>query len=227
MNDSNLKTRMLNTISSSFTRDENSNLALLFETFANQIDKSRNQIKNIYDWQDINQAEGKALDDIGREYGIARPDENDDFYRFLLNNARIKNHTDGSIDSVIKLVAASLQADYQEFHVKTGYENNKEKLTVSIEDIPNKYNQDSRKTKILLQNLEESIAAGIRLSNVSFQEYVDGNIFVAPYSQSMYEEFNKMKLDFDLDNQNKMHITFANSYKQIETVSMKRGNLNG
>lgn len=193
MNDEQLQLLMLNKTTISFNHDDDSNLSSLFYIKARSINRIGNQLNKMFNWQDINQAEGKVLDDIGNDYGISRTDNDDDFFRFLLNNARIKNHTDGSVDSLIRLVSVSLQANYDEFHVKAGHENNGENLTISIEDIPNKYNQDARKTKMLMKNLEASIVAGVRLVAVSFQEYNKNELFMQLVNQFIYKENNEMK----------------------------------
>lgn len=187
--------QMVDQTSYVFDHDDNSNLTGIFEVLNHANYDQREQLKNIFDWQQLDNAQGKVLDMIGQDYGVNRIDNDDDFYRFLIRLAKIKNHTDGSIDSLYNLIAYALQADTSEFHIRLGYEINGEPNAIRVDNVLNKYNNDPRKTRLLMLYLSESIAAGIRLIGLSFQEINNNDLFVTGYSRA----FIKYKVPSDID----------------------------
>lgn len=214
--------KMVDETSYVFDHDENSNWSGIFDVLNHANQQERDQIKRFLEWQDLDKAEGKVLDDIGRDYGVSRIDNDDNFYRFLIRLAQLKNHTDGSIDSLYKLISFALQADPSEFVIRLGYEIDGEPNAIRVDDVPNKYNGDPRKTRILLKYLEESRAAGIRLAGMTFQENNVNNIYIGMTSVTMEEETNKMKTSFELTNTTKNYMAFANSTQYEENNTMKR-----
>ncbi|MGF7436334.1 hypothetical protein [Lentilactobacillus senioris] len=217
--------KMVDETSYVFDHDENSNWSGIFDILNHANQQERDQIKRFLEWQDLDKAEGKVLDDIGRDYGVSRIDNDDNFYRFLIRLAQLKNHTDGSIDSLYKLISFALQADPSEFVIRLGYEIDGEPNAIHVEDIPNKYSDDPRKTRILLKYLEESRAAGIRLAGLTFQENNINNLYIGMASVTMFEENNKMKLASELDNSVHQYVAIASPTQYEETNKMKRRNI--
>lgn len=217
--------KMVDQTSYVFDHDDNSNWTGIFEVLNHANYDQREQLKKILDWQQLDNAKGKILDDIGRDYGVNRIDNDDDFYRFLIRLAKIKNHTDGSVNSIYNLISYALQVNPDEFSIKFGYEIDGEPNAIRVDDIPNEYSSDPRKTRILMKYLEQSIAAGIRLIGLTFQENNINNLYIGMASVTMVEETNKMKLASELDNSVHQYVAIANPTQYEETNKMKRRNI--
>lgn len=218
--------QMVDQTSYVFDHDDNSNLTGIFEILNHTNYDQREQLKRIFDWQQLDNAQGKVLDMIGQDYGVNRIDNDDDFYRFLIRLAKIKNHTDGSINSIYNLISYALQVSSEEFSIKLGYEIDGEPNAIRVDDIPNEYSKDPRKTRILMKYLEQSIAAGIRLIGLTFQENNINNLYIGMTSVTMEEETNKMKTSFELTNTTKHFMAFANATQYEEHNTMKRRDMN-
>jgi len=217
--------QMVDETSYVFDHDDESNWTALFDILNHSDHVQRQQVQQLRDWKFIDNQSGKALDDTGKDYGVSRIDDNDDFYRFLIRLAKLKNHTDGSVDSLYRLIAYALQAEPNEFVIRFGYEVDGEPNALRIDDVPNSYNTDTRKTRLLMKYLEQSVAAGIRLVGMTFQEINQNNLYIGMVSTTMEEETNVMKTSYELDNFAKKFIGF-NAVTQYEEINiMKRRNV--
>lgn len=213
--------KFMSLLSYALDHRNNSNLSLVIKAFNDSIFQQKKQLHRIKNWTDIDKAQGKVLDSIGQNYGVSRIDADDDFYRFLIKIAKLKNHSDGSVNEIINIISTALNADPTEFVVKFGYEIDGEPLALRIDNIPNKYNDNPRKTKLMLKYLEESLAAGIRLIGMTFQENNTSNLYIGMTSVTMEEETNVMKSNFEIDNSNKQFIAISTQTQFEETNTMK------
>lgn len=161
-------TTILNELPSSLNYQEDSNNAKMLSFYADTMVDIQNLLNQMQIWRDINKAEGQALDRIGADYEVYRNGYDDDFYRFMIRSKQLQRLTDGTYNSLIKLVGDSLEADYADFNVRPMYESTGEPDAVEITNIPGHYINDERKEKLLFDRLQSAINAGIRLANVEF-----------------------------------------------------------
>ena len=161
-------TTILNELPSSLNYQEDSNNAKMLSFYADTMVDIQNLLNQMQIWRDINKAEGQALDRIGADYEVYRNGYDDDFYRFMIRTKQLQRLTDGTYNSLIKLVGDSLEADYADFNVRPMYESTGEPDAVEITNIPGHYINDERKEKLLFDRLQSAVDAGIRLANVEF-----------------------------------------------------------
>jgi hypothetical protein len=161
-------TTILNELPSSLNYQEDSNNAKMLSFYADTMVDIQNLLNQMQIWRDINKAEGQALDRIGADYEVYRNGYDDDFYRFMIRTKQLQRLTDGTYNSLIKLVGDSLEADYADFNVRPMYESTGEPDAVEITNIPGRYINDERKEKLLFDRLQSAVDAGIRLANVEF-----------------------------------------------------------
>lgn len=161
-------TTILNELPSSLNYQEDSNNAKMLSFYADTMVDIQNLLNQMQIWRDINKAEGQALDRIGADYEVYRNGYDDDFYRFMIRTKQLQRLTDGTYNSLIKLVGDSLEADYADFNVRPMYESTGEPDAVEITNISGHYINDERKEKLLFDRLQSAVDAGIRLANVEF-----------------------------------------------------------
>jgi hypothetical protein len=161
-------TTILNELPSSLNYQEDSNNAKMLSFYADTMVDIQNLLNQMQVWRDINKAEGEALDRIGADYEVYRNGSDDDFYRFMIRTKQLQRLTDGTYDSIIKLVGDSLEANYGDFNVRPMYESTGEPDAVEITNIPGHYINDERKEQLLFDRLQNSLVAGVRLANVEF-----------------------------------------------------------
>lgn len=186
-------TTILNELPSSLNYQEDSNNAKMLSFYADTMVDIQNLLNQMQIWRDINKAEGQALDRIGADYEVYRNGYDDDFYRFMIRTKQLQRLTDGTYNSLIKLVGDSLEADYADFNVRPMYESTGEPDAVEITNIPGHYINDERKEKLLFDRLQSSVDAGIRLANVEFIKEETGsmNLFGAAEVNDHYSAVMK------------------------------------
>lgn len=169
---------MINTLPDSVNKDYDSNVVKLFKIISYQIVKTRFAAERVENWRDLKLARGKALDKIGKQYDVVRGDSDDDFYRFLIRFKQFQSRADGSVNSLINVISGVLEADPKDIHV-TDFPN--EPQAIVIDNIPNRYIDNDQKMKMVIQQLENSVAAGIKIAGVHFNDHTQFTIYVGSY----------------------------------------------
>ncbi|GEP72043.1 hypothetical protein FD12_GL001381 [Lentilactobacillus rapi DSM 19907 = JCM 15042] len=176
---------LLNELPVSLAYAEDSNNAKLLSFFADSMVDVEQLLSTINSWRDIDNAQGKALDYYGEDHNVYRNGADDAFYRFMIKTKRLQRITDGTYNSLIKLVAESLDAKYTEINVNPMYDtDSKEPDAIEITNIPGDYINDTRKEQLLFDRLQESVAAGIRIANVEFIKTATGHIYLTGFAQT-------------------------------------------
>ena len=184
---------ILNELPVSLAYSEDSNNAKMLSFFADSMIDIQETLQQIDDYRDIDNAKGSTLDMIGVDRGVYRNGADDEFYRFEIKAKQLQRITDGTYNSLIKLVCDSLQADYSEINVRPMYETTGEPDAVEITNIPGHYIDDKRKENLLFSRLQSSVDAGIRLANVEFIKEETGsmNLFGAAEVNDHYSAVMK------------------------------------
>lgn len=139
---------------------------------------AKRTVNRIDQWRSIDKAKGKALDVIGQDWGVYRNGSDDDFYRFLIRFKQFQSRADGSVNSLINVISGVLEADPKDIHV-TDFPN--EPQAIVIDNIPNRYIDNDQKIKMVIQQLENSVAAGIKIAGVHFNDHTQFTIYVGSY----------------------------------------------
>ena len=170
---------LLNELPVSLAYEEGSNNAKLLSLYSNGMEDTLTTLQKMNDWHSIDNAGGKALDIIGNDRGVARNSYDDEFYRFLIKSKQLQRQTDGTYNSLIKLIAESLGAKYSEINV--GPVNN-EPNAIQVTNVPATCIDSQRKEKLVLDQIRSSVAAGIRVAMVHFRTTVKSNLYMASYT---------------------------------------------
>lgn len=172
---------LLNELPVSLAYEEGSNNAKLLSLYSDGMEDTLVTLQKMDEWHSIDTAEGEALDMIGNDRGVTRNGYDDEFYRFLIKSKQIQRQTDGTYNSLIKLIAESLGAKYSEINV--GPVNN-EPNAIQVTNVPATYIDSQHKEKLVLDQIRSSVAAGIRVAGIGFQKTVKSTLYYAMQFQT-------------------------------------------
>ena len=144
----------------------------LLDLFGGQLDKISNSSRLISLYKDIGQASGGALEVIGNEYGVARPSNDDEFYRFIIKSHIVMSLKVGTINDLVEVLALTSGLDMSAFSVKNGTE----PLSVRVEDIPSALAVSEDQQNAVKSWIEAVLPAGVRLELISFREASESEI---------------------------------------------------
>lgn len=172
---------LLNELPVSLAYEEDSNNAKLLSLYSDGMEDTLVTLQKMDEWHSIDIAEGEALDMIGNDRGVPRNGYDDEFYRFLIKSKQLQRQTDGTYNSLIKLIAESLGAKYSEINV--GPVSN-EPNAIQVTNVPATYIDSQRKEKLVLDQIRSSVAAGIRVAGIGFQKTVKSTLYYAMQFQT-------------------------------------------
>ena len=174
-------TDLLNELPAALSNGPDSNNAKLLSVLADDMVDMQELIDQVNLWRDITHAKGGWLDKIGTDWGVARNGFDDDFYRFMIRTKQLQRQVDGSYNSIIKLIAESLGANYSEINVTPVKD---EPNAIEVTNIPAGYIDSQRKEKLVLDQIRSSVAAGIRVAGIGFQKTVKSTLYYAMQFQT-------------------------------------------
>lgn len=182
-NDADMRNWILQQLPAVFNQTEDSNNQALLNIIADRLLAAVHDSLRIYQDSNLEYASGKELDTIGADWGVDRIDADDDFMRFLIRLARIKNQLGVTENDLIDLISYTLGADPSEFTVETRLDKVGEVQAISIANIPNKYNNSERKTKLLSKYIQECVAAEVRVLGIVYQQAINSDLYVVGFSR--------------------------------------------
>jgi hypothetical protein len=101
--------KFIDRLTDAYDKNPQSNTYKLMQLTAATIQENEDTLFKMNDWHDVDQAEGKVLDRIGKNVGQLRGQLIDSVYRVLIK-AKIKQSlSDGSIDTLIDFLSFVLQ----------------------------------------------------------------------------------------------------------------------
>jgi len=174
-------TDLLNELPAALSNGPDSNNAKLLSVLADDMVDMQELIDQVNLWRDITNAKGGWLDKIGTDWGVARNGFDDDFYRFMIRTKQLQRQVDGSYNSIIKLIAESLGANYSEINVTPVKD---ESQAIQVTNIPAKYIDSQRKEAMVLDRVRSSVVAGVRVATVQFQKTVKSTLYYAMQFQT-------------------------------------------
>lgn len=160
---------MLWKLTSKYTKNPDSNIGKIIKLYSEQYDAIKKDLSTQIDWKDINKAQGKALDDIGRMFGIPRGTADDEQYRVRIKIGISKNISDGTINSVIEILATTLAVELKTVHIESMWTQGVPN-TIKISNIPYKALVAAGMTQDELIEITKSIvAAGINVETLELE----------------------------------------------------------
>ena len=138
----------------------------VLDLFGSQLDKVSRSTRLISLFKDISQASGAALDLIGKEYGVARPSTDDQFYQFIIKSHIAMSLRAGTINDLIETLSMMSGLPVSSFDVTNG----QEPLSVRVENIPSMLAVNAEQQQAVTSWIEAALPAGVRLEAISFRE---------------------------------------------------------
>lgn len=92
----------------------------------------------ITQFRGIDEATGATLDLIGMNYNVSRAGMYDDMYRSYIKGAVARIWCDGTYNSVLKMLALTLNTDVKNISLIEDYVNSSGSATVTIDEVPKK-----------------------------------------------------------------------------------------
>ena len=140
-------------------------------------------------WSDIDQAEGAALDRHGDNFGVARGNADDTFYRLLIRIKLLAQISGGDIDTILSAVSGLYEIPAERIEL---YETFPAAIQIAIfeRDLPESYMDIRDLVGVLTKRL---LAAGIGLDMIyKSEDQVQGTLYAGGRPVS---EFTRIRLD--------------------------------
>lgn len=172
---------LLNELPTPVTNDLDSVMAFVWSLLANDMENAQSTVDKVDKSRSIDEAAGGWLDKLGADWGVNRNGFDDNFYRFLIKTRQLARQTDGTYNSLIRLIADSLGAKYSEINVEPVKD---EPQAIRVTNIPAEYIDSQRKEAMVLDRVRSSVVAGVRVATVRFQKTVKSTLYYAMQFQT-------------------------------------------
>lgn len=162
-------TDMLSRLTDVYRKGPQSNIGKVIKILTDELDLLKTTFDRIEEWRDVEKAEGAVLDDLGVNVGQPRGAATDEIYRILLRSKVARNFSDGTIDTIIRVISVAVNADPKEIRIQELYnnQNNPEPAAIGIIQIPlRKLNEVGISPKQFVQIVKKTVAAGVRVANI-------------------------------------------------------------
>lgn len=114
--------QMVSMLPDAYVKDKTSNNYKLFEVFASEFQKLYQTQLKVRQFKSVDEANGKTLDFIGANYNVSRGTMNDELYRPMVKAAIARMWCDGTFNSVLELLALTLNTDVKNVSLAEDYE---------------------------------------------------------------------------------------------------------
>ena len=122
MNDIYTAKQMVSMLPDAYVKNIYSNNYKLFEVFASEFQKLYQTQLKVRQFRSVDEATGKTLDLIGENYNVSRGTMNDELYRPMVKAAIARMWCDGTFNSVLELLALTLNTDVKNVSIAEDYE---------------------------------------------------------------------------------------------------------
>lgn len=114
--------QMVSMLPDAYVKDKKSNNYKLFEVFASEFEKLYQTQLKIRQFRSVDEANGATLDLIGANYNVSRGTMNDELYKPMIKGAIARTWCDGTFNSVLELLALTLNTDVKNVALIEDYE---------------------------------------------------------------------------------------------------------
>ena len=141
----------------------------------------------IEQWKDVNNAKGKALDDMGKNYGEYRGEADDDFFRFMIKARILSSRSKATANDIINVIAQSLNLDKTRISLQSNRQYLNGQFTgipysISLKNLPLSFTTSDFEKRYLLRTIENASAAGIDIKDISFLDTTNASMFVSAFA---------------------------------------------
>lgn len=184
LDDDTIRQMIITALPARKNQSPDSNNQSLLNVFADDIIAEVDVFRKIYEWRQLENARGGALDDIAADWSVSRIDNDDDFLRFQIRLAKMLNRIGVTENDIINLIAFILQADPTEFDVITDPDElGGDPEAIRLTNIPNRYSKSQRKKDLLVKSLEKAIMPEVKIIGVDFQAVADMPMYIGSIVQ--------------------------------------------
>ncbi|MGG3846761.1 hypothetical protein [Aeribacillus composti] len=162
-------TEMLSRLTDRYRKDPDSSIGKVIKILTDELDLLKETFDRIEEWRDVEKAEGAVLDDLGMNVGQPRGAATDEIYRILLRSKVARNLSDGTIDTIIRVISIAVNADPEEIRIQELYNDphKPEPAAIGLIRIPlRKLNEVGMSPKQFVHVVQKTVAAGIRVASV-------------------------------------------------------------
>ena len=124
--------KMLRRITENYSKDPDSNVGKLLNIAATEIEDLEETANKIRLWRDIDEAEGETLDRIGYNVQQWRGQADDGIYRILIKSKVARNRSDGSVNTIIEVLAITLDTEEENIVVQELWETEPAAIQVDV-----------------------------------------------------------------------------------------------
>ena len=167
--------------------EDDSNNQKILEIIAEIFSTGKNGLLDIAKLTDVNYATGQNLTDWGKEYGIDRFDNDDDFLRFEIRWQMLKSVTNTDIDSLKVLVSVLLNIPLTNFNlIKTDNPDELELINVPFDFDDGSHAE--QKKQILIDDLQSVLPVEAKLKDIQFIKQSSTTFYFAVFGNKTRNE---------------------------------------
>lgn len=169
---------------------------------------------------DLDNDVGGQLDDVGDDLDIPRLGRSDELYRFLLKLKMANRTSQGTFNELIQIVAHTFDISPSDVQVKNDYKISDDgsaegtPFSVSVQNLPLDNIEHPEIVKTFIDAIQNALALGITLSNVTFVTYPKASVYLAT-SMKVFElveiksDVDSGMLDREIENEHEIRSTQA------------------
>lgn len=174
--------RILNEITSKLpafkNQEDDSNNQRILRIIAQLFNNGKNNLLSVNQLMQLDNATGQNLTDIGKDYGIDRFDDDDDFLRFEIKWQLLKSNVHTDMDSLKTLVSVLLSIPLADFDiVKTDKPHELELINIPFDFASGSHSEQKR--QMLSDDLQSILPAETKLKDIQFTKQSAGTIYYA------------------------------------------------
>lgn len=129
--------------------------------------------EKVENWHAIDVAQGKVLDDIGRNHDEYRGEADDEFFRFMIKSKILSSRSKSTANDIINVISKSLNYNANAITLRQDRNLIDGKFvgtpySISVIDLPLSFTTNDFEKRYLIKTIENSAAAGILVSGISF-----------------------------------------------------------
>jgi len=157
---------IVNRFADYFNKHPNSNISKLMRIFSDELLELNTTTQRVSDWRDIESAEGVTLDDAGTNINQPRGVATDEVYRILLKSKIARNLSDGSINTIIQVLATALSVPTTQIKIQEKWndELEPEPAAIKLIELPlAKINEAGLDPTNFVRIVQKTVAAGVKV----------------------------------------------------------------
>lgn len=159
-------------------QEDDSNNQRILRIIAQLFNNGKNNLLSVNQLMQLDNATGQNLTDIGKDYGIDRFDDDDDFLRFEIKWQLLKSNVHTDMDSLKTLVSVLLSIPLADFDiVKTDKPHELELINIPFDFASGSHSEQKR--QMLSDDLQSILPAETKLKDIQFTKQSAGAIYYA------------------------------------------------